>query len=433
MKLYVKYIGRMDFLINNVSVVALLSEKAKAILIYMLFNKKPYHRDHLKKMFWCDFSEKSANRNLRHAIWNIRSTFRSIDDQEEILINETKSIIKINDDILINSDVEEFIHFTSEKNNKEYLNDIRRYLKNYSYEFLESFYIDDAQGFNNWIYFEREKFKRLYFDSFLKWAKDFMHQGRYDVTLEILNNLILLDPYNEKLYLLMMKAHVKNGHKSYAVNIFKEAKRVLREELNLGVSQEIMNYYDQLYQNEVKPSQSNGLIKENLIQYLQSNDQIFIYQMIKREDLKRFKYDMLDLDHPRKIELAKIPGRRLAYEGVFEFLDEYKHLFSESNKLGALKVINQMKSKHIDELVLFSQIETFMDNHLEDEIFVIIYNLAYMDDKFIDLLSYLYRRNGLKNMRITMAYNMNWETNRIKFFVNALKDLDQVTIIKLSD
>jgi DNA-binding SARP family transcriptional activator len=429
MKLYVKYIGRVGFRMNGEVVTEQLSEKSKGILLYMVLNNKEYHRNQLKQLFWCDFSEDSANRNLRHAIWNIRKVFREIDPRADILINVSKSVVKLNESLIIERDLDLFDQMMKEDNISE--NDIISCLENFGQDFLENFFISDAQDFNNWVYFERESFRRKYFNHLLSLAKKFMTKEKYNIALKILNNLVLLDSYNESLYLMIMKLHVKNGNKSFALHTYKEAKRVLREELNLGLSKEMKAYYQEISQrfseNKEKPSNQLNLDFQEIIN---SKHQMTIIITEQMSSINQFKYDFLSFNKMPLIELSKIPGRRLPYEGVFEFIDEYVHLFQKDQSIQELNSISTMKTQHIDALVLFNQLSDFLKNHQRRELVVVIYNLAYMDDKFIDFVSYIYRKGCCHQMKFLIAYNKNWETSRIKFFIDAMGIMDDIKIIK---
>ncbi len=89
------------------------------------------------------------------------------------------------------------------------------------------------------------------------------------------------------------------------------------------------------------------------------------------------------------------------------------------------------RTNKIDEASLFYQLEQYIKNHLKSKIILIIYNLSHVDEKTIDMISFLYRKNMLKNIKIIISYNKNWETNRIKFFVNALENETNVKVNKL--
>ena len=429
MKLYVKYIGRVGFTINGKVITDQLSEKSKGILLYMVKNNKEYHRNHLKQLFWCDFSESSANRNLRHAIWNIRKVFRTVDESLDVLVNVSKSVIKLNDSLIIESDLETFDQLMNQNNIEE--KEINRCLENFGQDFLENFYISDSQDFNNWIYFERESFRRKYFNNLLIRAKEYMSHQQYNVALKILNNLVLLDSYNESLYLMIMKLHVKSGNKSFAVHTYNEAKRVLREELNLGLSKEMKEYYQEINQSvqekKVSSSKTLGLDYKAI---MNSNNIMTIIISNETESINQFKYDFLSFNEMPLVELSKIPGRRLPYEGVFEFIDEYVHLFQKDPSISRLNEISLMKTKHVDALILFNQLSEFLKNHQREKVTVVIYNLAYMDDKFIDFISYIYRKDCCHNLKFIIAYNKNWETSRIKFFVDAMGMMEDINIIK---
>jgi len=429
MKLVVKYIGRVGVNVNGKSITEKLSEKAKGILLYMVLNNKEYHRNHLKQLFWCDFSESSANRNLRHAVWNIRKVFRSIDDSEEVLVNVSKSVIKLSDTLIIIKDIDFFNKIVNQEIITE--EEIDNCIENFGQDLLENFYISDSQDFNNWVYYERESFRRKYFNDLLGLSKKYIKSEEYYLALKVLNNLVLLDSYNESLYLMIMKLHVRNGNKSFAMHTYNEAKKVLREELNLGLSKEMTEYYKLINQSiEKKPIKKEVQVTIDFDEIIDTGDFMTIIISDKIERVNGFKYKFISFNKVPIIELSKIPGRRLPYEGVFEFIDEYTYLYKEDISIGELNKIALKKTKHIDDLILFSQIADFLKNHDREKILVLVYDLAYMDDKFIDFISYIYRKDSCRKMQFIIAYNKNWETSRMKFFVDAMDIMKDIKIIK---
>lgn len=431
MKLYIKLVGTINIKVNNISIDNNLSEKAKGILFFLAMNNKDYHRNQLKNLFWSNFEESSANRNLRHAIWNIRNEVRKIDDSIELIKNVSKSIIKLNDRVSIKLDVKKFYNDYKIENFNE--KDIRGLMKDFNGEFLENFYIHDAQEFNNWIYLEREKFKHYFFNFLYESSNLLIKNEKYDLSLEVLNNLLLIDTYNEELYLLIMKVHIQKGNKHFAINTYKEAKRVLREELNLGLSKEINDYYKKI--NLKKNIYNTKQIKKESInidfkKWLNTNKVFKILLTNNKDLINSFRNVFIKNNKKNKIiELTKVPGRRLPYEGVFEFLDEYSYRFNSNNF--RLSKIMDMKTKQINELLLFNEIKLFLnENKIDKTINVIIYNLSHIDDKTIDFISYLYRSNCLEKFKFLIAYNKNWERNRIKFFIEAIEDEDNVEIVE---
>ena len=65
--------------------VILESQKVHALLVYLAMNPQPQGRDKLMGMFWGDFSKTKAQRNLRHALWNLRGQINLPDSPPVIL------------------------------------------------------------------------------------------------------------------------------------------------------------------------------------------------------------------------------------------------------------------------------------------------------------------------------------------------------------
>src|SRR6056297_3582551 len=77
-------------------------KKAEALFYYLYFMKSS-SRNTLTEMFWSDFDEKSAKKNLRDALYKIKKTFGF-----DILISPKRTTLMINDDYTIKSDIDNF-------------------------------------------------------------------------------------------------------------------------------------------------------------------------------------------------------------------------------------------------------------------------------------------------------------------------------------
>lgn len=431
MKLYIKYLGEIDIQIDNQSITHHLSEKAKVIILYMVLNNKIYHRNTFKTMLWKDFESKSANQNLRQALWNIRNETRKINSEVDIFINVSKSTIQLNSDINISSDIQEFYKQINDDISLD-RKSIQQFIGKYNGTFMENIYIYDALDINNWIYFQREEIQKKYFDFLYKTSRKLRDEKNYVLSGEILNELIYIDSYNETLYLDLMKNHTLQGNRHFAINTYQEMQKVLREELNISPNSEINDFYNSLLSNKklINPKEKVSTEPSKIFEDALNNSCVInIFVTKEKEHEYIFKNHYIHHHNNNQfIELVKIPGKRLPYEGVFEFIDEYIHYLDNSISTAGIEKLLNYRMNKIDETNLFYQLEKYINKTLKNNITLIIYNLSHVDEKTIDLISYLYRKNTLKNIKIIISYNKNWETNRIKFFINALKNEKNIKI-----
>lgn len=434
MKIYIRYFGEFQVFIDNQLINNNLGEKARMIIAYLGLNNKINHRNILKNLLWADFESESANRNLRHALWSIRNEAKKINSKYDLIENVSKSTIRLNLNVDISSDIQEFQEYMNR--NDKITNDlIYHFIREYGGCFMENIYIYNAHDFNNWIYFQRGELQKKYFDYLYNRSIKLFEEKNYELAVEILKELINLDSYNENLYFDLMKNHISMGNRHFAINTYQEAKKILREDLNISPNFYIEEFYRKILvsNNSHELKERAGINIEKMLENALTNANpinIFVTNQNKHEKIFKDYF----LHHTRKnqfIELVKIPGKRVIYEGVFEFIDEYVHYFKDETSLRDIEELLNYRTNKIDEASLFYQLEQYIKNHLKSKIILIIYNLSHVDEKTIDMISFLYRKNMLKNIKIIISYNKNWETNRIKFFVNALENETNVKVNKL--
>lgn len=424
MHLKVNLIGRMDFFIDNTLLTHNLSEKSKGLLTYLIVNKEIHYRKKLANIFWTDFKTESANRNLRHSLWNIRKEVKKINDSIDIFQNVSKTTIQINPKITLTSDLSTFYDQIQKDllTHQEY----SEFVKVYHGEFIENFYINDSPEFNNWIYYEREHYRKDYFNYLFSQGKKFYSTSQLKLAQIIFNTLIPLDPYNEKIYYYLMKTYEAAKNKSAAIKIYKEYKNTLREELNISPSIKIKSIYEKMLSNkQLERKATTSTLK--LSQH--KNYQMIIHATNSEEIIEHFKTHYLTYaKNNTVVELTKIPGRRLHYEGIFELTTELKYLLEDRVNTQILKNILNQRTGKINEYSLFLDFKNFIHNNISSPITVIIYNLSYIDEKTIDLLSFLYRQKSLEYLNFIICHNTQWSTNRIQFLLDAFKNENNIKI-----
>lgn len=189
-------------------------KKAEALFYYLYF-KKSSSRNSLTEIFWCDFDEKSAKKNLRDALYKIKKTFGF-----DILISPKRASLMINTEYNISSDIDDF-----DKNNAAEL---------YKGDFLENFVVKDCYGFEEWLYEKREHYKKIYIDAIKeKLYENMNYTGIKDI--EYYANIILKEnPFDEKNYRDIMKIYSFRGDFNRALSLYYELSDLLKEELDVA-------------------------------------------------------------------------------------------------------------------------------------------------------------------------------------------------------
>lgn len=427
MNIKAKLIGKVDFKINDKPITNNLSKKSKGLLIYILLENKIFNRKKLANLFWKDFTAKSAYRNLRHSLWNIRSSVKKINDKIDIFENIDKESIRLNPLISVKRDIDCLKNIKKQKLIKT--NKIYELINIYDDDLLSNFYISGAPEFNNWLYFERENFKKDYFTNLFNQGLLLIKKDNLNLTIKLFNHLTNLDPYNEDIYFYLIKAYIKKNEKPAAIKIYNEYKKLIREELNISPSNKIKKFINQIKKRQIDQynieNSSNIKFKEI------SDKKIIIYQTKKDTIINKFRNVYLKKSKQKNyLELTKIPGRRLQYEGIFELAEELKVLVTNKDTKKKLNDFINKKIENFNEIALFNEFYNFIQKYINQNTKVVIYNFSNIDNKTIDFLSFMYRKEFEENIQIIICYDKRWENNRISFFLQSIKNQSNVNIIK---
>ncbi|MGM0380010.1 MAG: bacterial transcriptional activator domain-containing protein [Bacillota bacterium] len=426
MNIKAKLIGKVNFKIDNKPITNNLSKKSKGLLIYILLEDKIFNRKKLANLFWKDFTTKSAYRNLRHSLWNIRSSVKKINDKIDIFENIDKESIRLNPEIMVKKDIDCLNNIKKEKLIKT--NKIYELINIYDDDLLSNFYISGAPEFNNWLYFERENFKKDYFTNLFDQGLLLIKKDNLNLTIKLFNHLTNLDPYNEDIYFYLIKAYIKKNDKPAAIKIYNEYKKLIREELNISPSNKIKKFIKQIKKKQLKNYNTK---KYSNIKFKEISDKkIIIYQTKKDDVINEFRDFYLKRAQKNYfLELTKIPGRRLQYEGIFELAEELKVLISKKETKIKLNSLINKKIENFNEIALFNEFYNFIQKYINQNIKIVIYNFSNIDSKTIDFLSFIYRKEFKKKVQIIICYDKRWENNRINFFIKAIKNQSNVNII----
>lgn len=205
--------------------------KVKALFYYLLVNKQ-CSRDELAGLLWPDEEDNTAKKNLRNAIYKIKKSFG-----EEVLISPKKSIVMLNTQLEIKTDVDDFIN--SEDNCLEF----------YKGEFLQGFFVKNAQCFEEWTIKMREHFKETYRNKLYYYINN-SKQGFINIDIEKYAKLLIqLDEFDEKAYRTLMLFYKENRKYEKALKVYDKLSGILMQELGIAPDEETRNILNEILEN----------------------------------------------------------------------------------------------------------------------------------------------------------------------------------------
>ncbi len=195
-------------------------------LLYYLFVNKVVSRDEISGLLWPDENEENAKKNLRNAVYQAKKALA-----EDVIISPKKSILMLNEELDIEIDVDRF------------LRDPQENMSLYDGDFLQGFFLKDADTYEYWVTKMRNYYKdKFSSECYLKIESDIQAQ-RYDQVEDRIRQLMELDEYDERNYRLLMRFYQDTGRNGKVIEVYYELSKLLRQELGIAPDEQTKEIY----------------------------------------------------------------------------------------------------------------------------------------------------------------------------------------------
>lgn len=200
--------------------------KINALLYYLAVNQS-ISRDEIAGLLWPNKSEQSARKNLRNTIYQANKVLG-----DDYIVSPNKSVLQLNEELPVQSDVEEFIDNPTE------------HLIKYQGEFLKGFFLKDSENFDQWTTRMRNIYEQKFVQNcYRKVSSDIANNHLDDVERNI-QRLISIDEYDERNYQLLMRFYQDSHRNGKVIEAYYELVSTLKEELGIEPSEETRKIYE---------------------------------------------------------------------------------------------------------------------------------------------------------------------------------------------
>jgi predicted ATPase/DNA-binding SARP family transcriptional activator len=225
-------LGRPQIILNGQPVVEFVSEKALALLCYLVVQRGMHARGTLAGLFWGEMPEARARANLRMALYNLQQLIPGY-------LIVTRLEVGFNRQMAYLLDVEELNgEVTRWKGNAvqpapQPLDLHASTLQLFRGDFLEGLYIERAHAFEEWLLFEREHLRHLALQVSQQLADQALRQGSYPLAIQALRRLLRIDAWQESAHRQLMLALARSGDATGALAQFSACRRALASGLGI--------------------------------------------------------------------------------------------------------------------------------------------------------------------------------------------------------
>lgn len=207
-----------------------ISSKAVATVYYIAASGQPQAREVLATLLWTNSAETYAKKNLRNVLSNLRDLLG-----DDIVI--TRETVSLSTPLWAAVDTHRFLTLfkaaeqtTSAAQRREHLAAAVAFHQG---PFLDGFHVADAEGFDEWLQGERERFGLLAIQALNEVVAASAHEGRFLEGINYATRLLTLDPLREESYRHLMLLLALHGQTSDALGYYRTCQKILRTELGV--------------------------------------------------------------------------------------------------------------------------------------------------------------------------------------------------------
>lgn len=201
--------------------------KTQAVLAYLALAAGPVRREVLAGLFWPDSAQTQAFAYLRHTLWEIGQALgpgRLISSREETALAPTWV------------DAQRFTRLLAEWKSTPDRPEgaaLEEAVGLYQGDLLARFSLPDCAEFETWLEGQQSALRRDFEQALQALSSACEARGDLDQAAIHARRLISLDPLNEESHRALIGLYARAGRRSAALRAYREAERVLRDELGV--------------------------------------------------------------------------------------------------------------------------------------------------------------------------------------------------------
>ena len=262
--LRLELLGRFHAHIGKEPLENFRTNKVQALLIYLAVEDEAHRRDSLTSLLWPGMPEQSARTNLRQIVYYLRKIIPELAAEEEgespaQLMFVNRKSIQLNPGADVAVDVHAFeAHLDNSRshNHVDLLScvvcreDLLRTIDLYRGDFLQNFYLEDSDSYEEWAQMKREAYRRQALDALEILAAMSTRQKAYSAAQTYAERQLEIDNLRESAYRQLMESMALGGRRAEAMAVYDVCHRLFAEELGMTPSKRTSDLYEQILAGE---------------------------------------------------------------------------------------------------------------------------------------------------------------------------------------
>ena len=235
LKIYL--LGGMQVLWKERPLLPFPTHSTRSLFAYLVtYRQRAHTRNRLAGLFWGDFPETRAQRNLNNTLWRLRHALPA----EYVRVEgDTIGFNTASDFWLDLAEFERIADSCSISDPQSAIRSLHSAIELYRGDFLEGWYED-------WALVEAERLRLLYLRALQALLDGYRASGAFAQALECARRLLEIDSLREEVHVRAMELHAALGQREAALAQFAACQRVLKAEVGIAPSPETVTLYEQI-------------------------------------------------------------------------------------------------------------------------------------------------------------------------------------------
>ena len=229
------------------------TQKAQALLFYLVVTGQPHSRDHLADLLWDEMTDAQAKKNLRTVLPDVRRLLG-----EHLLIEQQIVALQPTTPYWLDVDV-----LRRSLTSRQVATDLavrQAAIALYQGEFLRGFYVHKAPAFDAWLLEQRAQLHTLVVDALVALVDEHAQQADLGAALAANRLLLGLEPWSELVHRQQMLLLAQTGERAAALAQYEICQRVLVAEFGVAPLPETTALYQQIKMGEIgRPGQPSWI------------------------------------------------------------------------------------------------------------------------------------------------------------------------------
>ncbi len=240
------------------------SHKMWALLAYLIIHRqRSIPQEELISTLWPEEDNGNPANALKTLLYRTRASLVPLLGEDCQLILSQRGSYSWNHNLTCTVDAEEFDQLVTKAADRQLSSQIRKELYAQAMELYQHDFLPKLSD-QIWAISFTTYYHYLYLDSVFSYGALLLQDEEYTKIIDLCNQAIQIEPCEEKLYVLLIKALLAQDNVAAALSHYKAASDILYRVLGLRPSEELQNLYQEIMKEQKEQETDLSVIQQDL-------------------------------------------------------------------------------------------------------------------------------------------------------------------------